>query len=75
MIEQLTWRDGLIVGFAQCLALVPGVSRSGSTISAGLFLAWTASWPRDSVSCSASPRCWRPGCFRCPTPSIRSPRG
>ena len=37
-IEQLTWRDGLLVGIAQCLALVPGVSRSGSTISAGLFL-------------------------------------
>ncbi|WP_328363078.1 undecaprenyl-diphosphate phosphatase [Mycobacterium sp. NBC_00419] len=37
-IEQLTWRDGLVVGIAQCLALVPGVSRSGSTISAGLFL-------------------------------------
>ena len=37
-IEQLTWRDGLLVGVAQCLALVPGVSRSGSTISAGLFL-------------------------------------
>ncbi|MGI9163474.1 MAG: undecaprenyl-diphosphate phosphatase [Mycobacterium sp.] len=36
--EQLTWRDGLLVGLAQCLALVPGVSRSGSTISAGLFL-------------------------------------
>ncbi len=36
--EQLTWRDGLLVGMAQCLALVPGVSRSGSTISAGLFL-------------------------------------
>lgn len=36
--DQLTWRDGLIVGLAQCLALVPGVSRSGSTISAGLFL-------------------------------------
>ncbi|HPX36174.1 MAG TPA: undecaprenyl-diphosphate phosphatase [Mycobacterium sp.] len=35
---QLTWRDGLLVGLAQCLALVPGVSRSGSTISAGLFL-------------------------------------
>lgn len=35
---QLTWRDGLIVGLAQCLALVPGVSRSGATISAGLFL-------------------------------------
>jgi undecaprenyl-diphosphatase len=37
-VEQLTWRDGLIVGLAQCLALLPGVSRSGATISAGLFL-------------------------------------
>ena len=37
-LEQLTWRDGLVVGIAQCLALVPGVSRSGATISAGLFL-------------------------------------
>lgn len=36
--EQLTWRDSIIVGLAQCLALVPGVSRSGATISAGLFL-------------------------------------
>ena len=37
-VGQLTWRDGLIVGIAQCLALVPGVSRSGATIRAGLFL-------------------------------------
>jgi undecaprenyl-diphosphatase len=37
-VEQLTWRDAIIVGIAQTLALVPGVSRSGSTISAGLFL-------------------------------------
>lgn len=37
-IEQLTTRDGLIMGFAQCLALVPGVSRSGATATAGLFL-------------------------------------
>jgi undecaprenyl-diphosphatase len=36
--ENLTWRDAVIVGFAQCLALIPGVSRSGATISAGLFL-------------------------------------
>lgn len=36
--EQLNWRDALVVGSAQCLALIPGVSRSGSTISAGLFL-------------------------------------
>ena len=37
-VEQLTWKDSVIVGVAQCLALVPGVSRSGATISAGLFL-------------------------------------
>lgn len=37
-LGQLNWRDGLLVGLAQCLALVPGVSRSGATISAGLFL-------------------------------------
>ncbi|WP_409429565.1 undecaprenyl-diphosphate phosphatase [Mycobacterium sp. SMC-11] len=36
--EQLTVRDGFLVGAAQCLALIPGVSRSGATISAGLFL-------------------------------------
>lgn len=37
-VGQLTWRDGVLVGLAQCLALVPGVSRSGATISAGLML-------------------------------------
>ncbi|MDX6556284.1 MAG: undecaprenyl-diphosphatase [Miltoncostaeaceae bacterium] len=37
-VEQVTLRDGLAVGFAQAMALVPGVSRSGATITAGLFL-------------------------------------
>jgi undecaprenyl-diphosphatase len=31
-------RDGVLIGFAQACALVPGVSRSGATITAGLFL-------------------------------------
>jgi undecaprenyl-diphosphatase len=35
-IETLDARDGLFVGVAQALALIPGVSRSGATISAGL---------------------------------------
>jgi undecaprenyl-diphosphatase len=35
--ESLTLKDGLVVGVVQCLSLVPGVSRSGATISAGLF--------------------------------------
>jgi len=34
--KDLTLRDSLIIGVAQCLALIPGVSRSGATISAGL---------------------------------------
>jgi undecaprenyl-diphosphatase len=37
-IKQITRRDGIAIGFAQALALVPGVSRSGATITAGLFL-------------------------------------
>jgi len=35
--EDITTRDALVVGAAQSLALIPGVSRSGSTITAGLF--------------------------------------
>jgi undecaprenyl-diphosphatase len=35
--RDLTMTDALVVGAVQCLALVPGVSRSGATISAGLF--------------------------------------
>ncbi|HEX8182727.1 MAG TPA: undecaprenyl-diphosphate phosphatase [Candidatus Saccharimonadales bacterium] len=32
----VTWKDTLIIGITQCLALIPGVSRSGATMSAGL---------------------------------------
>jgi undecaprenyl-diphosphatase len=34
--EELTLRSALIIGLVQCAALVPGISRSGATISAGL---------------------------------------
>lgn len=34
--HDLTLRDGLVIGLVQCLSLIPGVSRSGATISAGL---------------------------------------
>jgi undecaprenyl-diphosphatase len=34
--SDVTWRDTLIIGIVQCLALIPGVSRSGATMSAGL---------------------------------------
>ena len=35
--EDLTVKDGVLVGLAQALAIIPGVSRSGSTMTAGLF--------------------------------------
>jgi undecaprenyl-diphosphatase len=35
-MDEIGWRDGLFIGVAQSLALIPGVSRSGATISAGL---------------------------------------
>ncbi|MBO4209331.1 undecaprenyl-diphosphate phosphatase [Micromonospora echinofusca] len=34
-------RDGVVMGFAQAMALIPGVSRSGGTLTAGLFLSLT----------------------------------
>jgi undecaprenyl-diphosphatase len=37
-LERITTRDGIAIGMAQALALVPGVSRSGATLTAGLFL-------------------------------------
>jgi undecaprenyl-diphosphatase len=36
--EDVTVTDAFLIGVAQCFALIPGVSRSGATISAGLFL-------------------------------------
>jgi undecaprenyl-diphosphatase len=35
-LEQLNWKGALAVGCAQCFALIPGISRSGSTIVAGV---------------------------------------
>jgi undecaprenyl-diphosphatase len=37
-LTTLTLRDAIVIGIAQALALIPGVSRSGATITAGLFL-------------------------------------
>ncbi|MCU1358290.1 MAG: undecaprenyl-diphosphate phosphatase [Acidimicrobiales bacterium] len=40
-VDDIDSRDGIAIGLAQSMALVPGVSRSGATISAGLFLGYT----------------------------------
>lgn len=41
VVGQTTWRDAIVIGFAQACALIPGSSRSGTTITAGLFLGFT----------------------------------
>ena len=38
--QDLKWQDALVIGFAQCLALIPGTSRSGITMSLALFLGY-----------------------------------
>jgi len=35
-VDQITWKDALKVGIAQCFALIPGTSRSGATIMGGM---------------------------------------
>lgn len=35
-VDEISWQDALKVGFAQCLAMIPGTSRSGATIIGGL---------------------------------------
>lgn len=37
-VEQMRWTDALNLGLVQCLALIPGTSRSGATIIGGMFL-------------------------------------
>lgn len=37
-LEKVTFRQGLLVGLGQCVALIPGVSRSGATIVSGLYV-------------------------------------
>lgn len=40
-LDSLTWKHGLLFGMAQAMALIPGVSRSGGTITAGLLMGYT----------------------------------
>jgi undecaprenyl-diphosphatase len=49
-VDEITWKDALKVGFAQCLAMIPGTSRSGSTIIGGLLFGLSRKPPPSSRS-------------------------
>ena len=52
----MTAMDALKVGFCQCLGMIPGTSRSGSTIIGGLLVGLSRPWPPSSASSSRSRR-------------------
>lgn len=49
MLQKSKWRDSLTIGCFQALAILPGVSRSGSTISAARVLGWSV---QDAIAFS-----------------------
>jgi undecaprenyl-diphosphatase len=62
-IDQLNARDGVIYGLAQALALIPGVSRSGGTIGAGLVLGYTRAAAARYSFLLAIPAVWGSGLY------------
>lgn len=62
-MNDLTVRDGLGYGFAQALALIPGVSRSGATISGGLLLGYRREAAARYSFLLAIPAVLGAGCF------------
>jgi undecaprenyl-diphosphatase len=49
VLQKRRWRDALVIGTFQAAAILPGVSRSGATISAGRLLGWH---PQDAITFS-----------------------
>lgn len=63
-LTQLTWLDGVALGFAQALALIPGVSRSGATIAGGLFLGYKREAATEYAFLLAVPAVFISGLFK-----------
>jgi len=62
-LDALSVRDGIVFGIAQALALIPGVSRSGGTIGAGLVLGYTRSAAARYSFLLAIPAVWGSGLY------------
>ncbi len=66
-MNDIGWRTALLMGLAQSLALVPGVSRSGATISMGLFLGFERAVATRFAFLLAIPAVVGAGVFELPT--------
>ncbi|WP_417562440.1 undecaprenyl-diphosphate phosphatase [Microbacterium sp.] len=75
-LDQLTVGHGIVYGLAQALALIPGVSRSGGTITAGLLLGYTREAAARYAFLLAIPAVFGSGLFelykvvKSPTPEV-----
>jgi undecaprenyl-diphosphatase len=74
-LQRLTLRDGLLYGLAQTLALIPGVSRSGATLSMGLFLGYTREAATRYAFLLAIPAVVASGLFQLPDVSASAEPG
>ena len=72
-LERLNLRDGVLFGLAQALALIPGVSRSGATISAGLFMGYSRAAAARYAFLLAIPAVLASGFFQ--LPDVTAPGG
>ena len=74
-VERLRMRDAVLYGLAQMLALVPGVSRSGATISMGMFLGYTREAATRYAFLLAIPAVVASGLFQLPDVSASAEPG
>jgi undecaprenyl-diphosphatase len=74
-LQRLNLRDGVLYGLAQTLALIPGVSRSGATISMGLFLGYKREAATRYAFLLAIPAVVASGLFQLPDVSASAEPG
>ena len=74
-LQRLTFRDAVLYGLAQTLALAPGVSRSGASISMGLFLGYTREAATRYAFLLAIPAVVASGLFQLPDVSASAEPG
>ena len=63
-LKSMTWKDALLYGLAQAMALIPGVSRSGGTITMGRFLGYTREAAARYSFLLAMPAVWASGLYK-----------